>query len=93
MTGRRNPIRHKLYIPGYLTADNEEEILAELQSARPAAVVILNRATPEYGRRFFGVNYAKGVAAWINSDYVLFPFDTRKSLPAESGARLFLRKP
>jgi hypothetical protein len=94
LSGRRNPIRHKLYIPGYLTSGNEAEILAELRSAQPAAVVIVNRPTAEYGRRFFGVNYAKDVAAWLDSDYVLFPFDLRKeSLPWESGARLFLRKP
>ena len=93
LSGRRNPIRHKLYIPGYLTSDNEAEILAELRSAKPAAVVIVSRITPEYGRRLFGVNYAKDVAAWIEADYALFPFDPRReSLPAESGARLFLRK-
>jgi hypothetical protein len=93
LSGRRNPIRHKLYLPGYLTSDNEAEILAELQSARPAALVILNRATPEYGRRFFGVNYAKEVAPWIDANYVPFQFDPRREpIPSESGARLFLRK-
>ncbi len=93
LSGRRNPIRHKFYIPGYLMSGNEVEILAELRSAKPAAVVIVNRATAEYGRRFFGVNYAKDVAAWIEANYALFPFDPRReSLPPESGARLFLRK-
>ncbi len=93
LTGRRNPIRQKLYIPGYLTSANEAEILGELQGSRPAALVILNRATPEYGRRFFGQDYGKNVAAWIDANYVLFPYDPRREvLPSESGARLFLRK-
>lgn len=93
LSGRRNPIRNKLYLPGYLTSDNEAEVLAELRSARPAALVILNRATPEYGRRFFGVNYAREVAAWIDTNYAVFPFDPRRGrIPSESGARLYFVK-
>jgi hypothetical protein len=45
---RPNPIRHKLYLPGYLTDANEPAVLAELEAARPAAVVIWNRPVTEY---------------------------------------------
>ncbi|HJW14759.1 MAG TPA: hypothetical protein VJ776_08685, partial [Thermoanaerobaculia bacterium] len=93
LSGRRNPVRHKLYIPGYVSSDNEAAVLSELQIASPAAVVIVNRATPEYGRRFFGEDYAKTIAHWIDVNYTLFPFDPREEVPPESGARLFLRKP
>ena len=92
LTERRNPIRHKLYLPGYLSADNEAEVLRELEAARPAAIVIPNRATPEYGRRFFGEDYARAVGGWIRKNYELTPFDPRRDVPPESGARLFLRK-
>ena len=94
LSGRRNPIRDKLYIPGYVSSDNEAAILAQLESARPAALVIVNRATSEYGRRFFGEDYAKSIAAWIARDYVQVPFDPgAEKVPVEAGARLFLRKP
>lgn len=89
ISGRRNPLRHKLYLPGYLTSDNETEILSELRRTPPAAIVIVDRSTAMYGRAFFGVNYAKDVMAWINQNFTLFPFDPRRD---KSGARLFLRK-
>jgi hypothetical protein len=94
LTERRNPLRHKLYIPGYLSDENEAAVLAELQNASPAALVIANRATPEYGKRFFGDDYARRIAAWIRESYVEFPFDPGAAhVPGDSGARLFLRKP
>jgi hypothetical protein len=93
LSGRRNPLRHKLYIPGYLSSNNEATVLAELEKARPGAIVIVNRATPEYGKRFFGEDYARTIAAFIRDRYVPFPFDPRAgNVPAESGARLFLRR-
>ena len=92
LSSRRNPIPHKLYLPGYLTPDNEQTIVAELDHARPEAIVILDRETPEYGRRFFGKDYGRTVAAWIRNNYDLVPFDRRRAVPPESGARLFLRK-
>ncbi len=93
LSGRRNPLRHKLYIPGYVSSDNEAAVLAELEKFRPAALVILNRATPEYGKRFFGEDYARTIAAFIREHYLLLPFDPRVgNVPVESGARLFLRR-
>ena len=93
LSGRRNPLRHKLYIPGYLSDANEAAVLSELQNASPAALVIVNRATPEYGKRFFGEDYARRIAAWMRERYVQFPFDPgAEHVPGDSGARLFLRK-
>ena len=43
LSGRPNPIRHKLYLPGYLTADERAGVLAELERARPAAIVLWRR--------------------------------------------------
>ncbi len=74
VSGRRNPIRHKLYIPGYLTIGNEEDVLRELSEARPGAVVIWRRPTSEYGRGFFGEDYARRIRAWIGEEYALRPF-------------------
>jgi hypothetical protein len=69
LSGRRNPIRHKLYLPGYLTEANEPEILAELRRARPRIVLLWSRTTPEYGPAAFGGDYGKSIGRWIEENY------------------------
>ena len=70
LSGRPNPLRHELYLPGYLTDANEAEILAELEAARPAAIVVWRRPAAEYGRGLFGEDYGRSIAAWIAERYV-----------------------
>jgi Dolichyl-phosphate-mannose-protein mannosyltransferase len=74
LSGRANPVRHKLYLPGYLTDGNEPAVLAELESTRPEAIVIWHRPTSEYGRDFFGRDYARSIRDWIGRNYRLTPF-------------------
>jgi len=69
LSGRKNPIRHKLYLPGYLTDANEGAVLAELEAAPPAAIVIWNRPTSEYDRAAFGEDYGRRIRDWIRSNY------------------------
>ncbi len=69
LTGWRNPLRHKLYLPGYLSAENEPAVLRELEAARPEAVVILSRSTGEYGGGQFGQGYGAGIRTWIEAHY------------------------
>jgi hypothetical protein len=80
LTDRRNPIRHKLFIPGYLTDANESEVLEELQRSSPAALAVLDRETSEYGRPLFGFSYGKRIRRWMEAEYSLRP------LPGERGA-------
>jgi hypothetical protein len=84
LAGRHNPLRHRLYLPGYLTASNEAEVLAELRRTLPGAIAVLNRPTREYGRARFGVDYGREIQSWISEHY-------REGLvrPTESGDRLF----
>jgi hypothetical protein len=77
MTGRPNPIRHKLYIPGYLTKDNEPQLLSELNDRPPSAVVVLYRPTSEYGPGTFGVTYGQGIRGWIEHNYGVRSIDPR----------------
>jgi hypothetical protein len=74
LSGRRNPIRHQLYLPGYLNDANEGEVLRELERARPAAVVIWLRPTSEYDRGLFGVDYGRRIREWIGREYDLEPY-------------------
>ena len=74
LSGRPNPIRHKLYLPGYLTADNEAEVLRELEARPPAAVVLWRRPVTEYDRALFGDDYGVAIRRWIEDHYALEPF-------------------
>jgi hypothetical protein len=69
LSRRPNPIRHKLYIPGYLTDENEGEVLAELRRASPDAVVLWGRPSGEYGRATFGGDYGSTIWRWIQEIY------------------------
>jgi hypothetical protein len=74
LSGRRNPIRHELYLPGYLAADNEAQVLAELREQPPAAVVFWRRPVSEYDRSLFGEDYGTSIRSWIAEGYDLQPF-------------------
>ncbi len=80
LAGRRNPSRFELLIPGYLTEQNEAAVIRDLERDPPAAIVLWNGATAEYGFRFFGEDYGHKVAAWIREhyDFVDFPDPERK---------------
>jgi hypothetical protein len=69
LSGKPNPLRQKLYIPGYLRASNEPELLADLERTRPGAIVLWPRTTEEYGPAEFGVDYGREVFAWIERNY------------------------
>jgi hypothetical protein len=68
LSGRVNPIRHKLYLPGYLSTENEGIIIQELSRARPIAVVIWPRSLGEYGHGLFGRDYGVVLGRWIETN-------------------------
>jgi hypothetical protein len=88
LTGRQNPLRHQLYIPGYLSRETEPEILCELERAKPAAIVVLRRFAGEYGRAYFGNQYGRPTLAWIRQNYEERPFGA--NVPGQP-VHLFLR--
>jgi len=90
LSGRRNPVRHRLYLPGYVTSRNEAEILSELQRAAPAAVVFWRRPVSEYRRALFGEDYGVRIREWVEANY-----DPSPSTGPDRGHarfRLFLRR-
>lgn len=89
LSGRPNPIRHKLYLPGYVNAANEGEIVAELRRASPASVVIWRRSLGEYGSGPFGENYGRLIRRWIDRNYDRRPF--RSDTPAGSLFEYYVR--
>lgn len=91
LSNRANPIRHKLYIPGYLTRDNEIEILRELESAKPAAILIWPRPADEYGSGFFGLDYGIRIQDWIDLHCGAPIVDLSAARISRNPPRLFFR--
>jgi hypothetical protein len=86
LTDRTNPIRHKLYIPGYLTDANEPKILEELRRSPPRLIVMLHRETSEYGPSTFGVSYGRNLLGWIQRNYDVRPVDSGEVVPTRMGS-------
>lgn len=89
LSGRPNPIRHKLYIPGYLAAGNEAKVLSELTRASPDVVVIWRRATSEYGPSWFGEDYGRLLGEWIHRHYDLRAY-RQPTAPARRNTRFLV---
>ncbi len=87
LSGRGNPLRQTLYIPGYLSAGNEQSLIEDLERERPAAIVLWPRSTDEYGPGVFGEDYGVAVLAWIRENYERAP----EPLP-RARARIYLRR-
>jgi hypothetical protein len=90
---RGNPLRHKLYIPGYLSDRNEGEVLGELSGAHPAAIVIWYRPTGEYGRGLFGVDYAARLRRWMEERYHFRPLEPAGGAPPSKRLYFLLGRP
>ena len=85
LAGKPNPLRQKLYIPGYLQASNEAQLLDDLRRKRPGAIVLWPRPTEEYGPAEFGTDYGRDVLDWI---------ERTMSIRSTRGlARLYFRNP
>ena len=69
VTGMTNPLRQEQILPGMLTADGEDEVVARIRAARPV-VLIMNRPTPEFGKgkSEFGRDFARTIFRTIGTD-------------------------
>ena len=88
------PARYINYMPPELLLFGEEAMVADLRAARPAAIVLLHKPTHEYGFPWFGVDYARVFAAWIQQEYVTGPLFGDEPLRNGSrfGARILWHK-
>jgi hypothetical protein len=82
LADRSNPLRHKLYVAGFLRSSNEDQILAELERRPPAAVVVLDRPDGQEPARIFGVDYGPRVRRWLEERYDLKPIPGTRAEPA-----------
>ncbi len=53
-TGRRNPFVDELFVPGIQNADAERLMIRRLRERPPDAILVTNRAFPEFGGAVYG---------------------------------------
>ncbi len=90
LADRRNPLRDKLYVAGYLRSGSEDRILGELSRRSPAAIVILDRPDGQEPTRVFGVDYGRRTREWLERRYELRPVAGAAADPAGFPALLGL---
>ncbi len=82
LLGVRSPLRLEQALPGLLDDGADEDAVRRLRSSRPGWVVLLPRATGEFGAMEFGRDYGRRLMAEINESYAL---DARVSTALQAG--------
>jgi hypothetical protein len=54
VTGRKNPFAHEYYLPGFQDAAAEDLMIRRLRERPPDALLVTNRAYPEFGGAVYG---------------------------------------
>lgn len=66
---RRTPTGILNFMPPELSMFEQREIIAALEKAPPAVVVLVKRPTDVYGYPFFGEGYGEELLAWVRANY------------------------
>ncbi len=88
------PVRYVNYMPPELLMFGEGQMVADLRSAAPAAIVLLHKNTGEYGFPWFGKDYGRRFGEWLEADYTrgaLFGDEPLRD-GSRYGARVLWRK-
>ena len=88
------PAKYINYMPPELLMFGEDEMVADLRAAPPAAIVLLHKNTSEYGCPWFGRDYGRLFQAWIDESYVKGALYGDEPLRngSQYGARILWRK-
>ncbi len=66
---RRTPTQLVNFMPPELSMFEQREIIAAMEQAPPAVVVLVKRPTDIYGYPFFGEGYGEELLAWVRANY------------------------
>jgi len=69
LSGRRTPIREEIATPGFLEGGSETRAIGALERSDTRLILIVNRATREFGAESFGRDYNQRLMQWIASRY------------------------
>jgi len=69
---RRSPSKYYQFAPGLLSPERKElELIRAADAAKVRYVFVSNRATTEYGKPYFGVDYYPRLREWIVANFRL----------------------
>ncbi len=71
LTGRQMPLRHQIFIPGLMSATDEEHAIKLLRELPIRYVLIVNRPMREFGAEAFGRDFYTRLGAAIEEQYQL----------------------
>ena len=90
---RENPLILSFYNPPAIRLAGEETIISWLVRYKVDYIVILQRATGEYGFPYFGIQYGQKISAWIYDQYsIAAQFGPAPFSSDEFGAIIFKKK-
>jgi len=69
LSGRTNPLREEIVTPGFLDGAAEARAIRQIDAAGTPLILIVDRATREFGAEAFGRDYNLALMAWIVSRY------------------------
>lgn len=69
LSGRRTPIREEIVTPGFLDEAGEARAMRALEQSDTRLILIVNRATREFGAESFGRDYCQRLMQWIDARY------------------------
>ena len=65
----RMPLRHQIFLPGLMSAEDEQKAISQLSVEPIKYILIANRPTREFGAAIFGRDYYSALGAAIERDY------------------------
>jgi hypothetical protein len=89
------PSRWYVLIPPVLPPSEQGSYIADLERAHVKYVLVSNRATPEYGKPIFGIDYNQEIYRWIQQNFEIktrIGSPERVPNPAEWGVEIYERK-
>jgi hypothetical protein len=66
---RINPTGHLNFTPPALIMFGEEQMLADMMRHPPDLIVLVHADTSDYNAQYFGRDYGREIARWINQNY------------------------
>jgi hypothetical protein len=69
LSERRNPMREEIVTPGFLDEAGEARAIDALERSGTRVVLIVNRATREFGAEAFGRDYCQRLMQWIDARF------------------------
>jgi hypothetical protein len=69
LSGRRNPLREEIVTPGFLDEAGEARAIRAMDASGTRLVLIVNRATREFGAEAFGRDYCQRLMTWVAASF------------------------